>query len=299
MNIEEATKYVAKSRDRFPDAYDTQVLSFLADALREAQAAVVQMRKDAARVAEDATGRPEDFDAASADELLAARIMADTIAGAIRALPAPAARTYEDGVRDAAKIAHKAADGLRGRDCCTPERRFAREIEALLLPAPAVAPVAQKHDPDKGCAGCEHVHMVGGVLHGCAATTAYTVLSLAVVGGAPAESWCPKRAPVAAPKPGPTVCADCGAPAIHHDVKNRLHATLCCGSQRCCFFGCMGYATRPLDASDEKPVAFDAEKALVAMEQSIARRQHGPTPATRYEVYIAIQDALAAGRGAR
>jgi len=42
---------------------------------------------------------------------------------------------------------------------------------------------------------------------------------------------------------------------------------------------------------------FDAEAALVAMEQSIARRQHGPTPATRYEVYTAIQDALAAGRG--
>lgn len=62
-----------------------EAIDWLADALRESQAQTVQMREDAARVAEK-------------------------------------------------------AQRLRGRDCCEPEERIAKEIRAL--PAPAVAPVA-------------------------------------------------------------------------------------------------------------------------------------------------------------
>ncbi len=59
---------------------------------------------------------------------------AQTIADAIRALSAPAARTYEDGVRDAAKVATRTTCGKRC-DCCDTAHRIAYEIERLLSPA--------------------------------------------------------------------------------------------------------------------------------------------------------------------
>ena len=187
MTTEEALKIVPENYSVHGDV--ATALRVLADALREAQAQTVQMREDAARVAEDTIGRwgsgPHPF--------------AKKVGDAIRALPAPAARTYDDGVRDAAKIAHKAADGLRGRDCCTPERRVAREIEALLSPAPAVAPVEK---PD-GC--CKGPTPPGGCVMD--------------------RNGVCDLAPVAAPKPGPCpLCRNFGetrCPEIHDVIAAR------------------------------------------------------------------------------
>lgn len=127
-----------------------EALRTLADALREAQAAVVQMREDAAKIADGVLDGPLPAGAFA---------IAVRISKAIRSLPAPAARTYDDGVRDAAKavrsvetrIVHQRQEPITESDVLQIARdrseACAAAVERLLSPAPAVAPVAQKHDP--------------------------------------------------------------------------------------------------------------------------------------------------------
>lgn len=120
-------------------------LRVLADALREAQATVAQMREDAARVVmreaanyetaiQKAIGDPAQLDRWSdcRDELA-------ELAAEIRALPAPAARTYEDGVRD---CAGRIVQSVHERPCglCRADLYAVAAVEALLSPAPVAAP---------------------------------------------------------------------------------------------------------------------------------------------------------------
>lgn len=246
----------------------------LADALREAQAQTVQMREDAARVAEDATGRPEDFDAASADELLAARIMADTIAGAIRALPAPAARTYDDGVRDAARRVIEAVDACdreAERDPASqssaPKVRYINAIAALraalLSPAPAVAPVAAP----KPCPDCKHASHDGASCEHYDRPTPEST----------EEPWCHCDR---APKPGPAMAT------VTRDYTIRS----------------TDGSVRDADGLIVKP-PFDAEAALdAAREAARTGLDLNPTVEARQIAHLLhrmLSDALAAGRGAR
>jgi len=206
--------------------------------IAEAQAAVVQMREDAAKIADGVLDGPLPAGAFA---------IAVRISKAIRSLPAPAARTYDDGVRAALNaVRGVSVEGFLGspdgvaalmQDRC--EKAVAERMP--YSPAPAVAPVAAQ----------DH-----GTVTGSGHPRAKPTPDAPAFDPDDAHRFPFGPAPVAAPKPGPT--------KIVNEVGR---------------------------------APFDAEAALVAMEQSIARRQHGPTPATRYEVYTAIQDALAAGRG--
>ena len=113
--------------------------------IAEAQAAVVQMREDAAKIADGVLDGPLPAGAFA---------IAVRISKAIRSLPAPAARTYDDGVRDAAKavrsvetrIVHQRQEPITESDVLQIARdrseACAAAVERLLSPAPAVAPVA-------------------------------------------------------------------------------------------------------------------------------------------------------------
>lgn len=228
-----------------------EAIDWLADALREAQAQTVQMREDAARVAEKAQ-RLRGRDCCEPEE---------RIAKEIRALPAPAARTYDDGVRDAAKIAHKAADGLRGRDCCTPERRFAREIEALLSPAPAVATVAAPRPLHP--ADCAHdstpevsvPHMPDPC--GFVSDTNHVACPLPF-----GHAGWHRTPPVAAPKPGLT------------KIVNEV-------------------GRAPFDAEAALVAAREAARTGLDLNPTVEARQ------IAHLLHRMLSDALAAGRGAR
>ena len=102
--------------------------------IAEAQAAVVQMREDAAKIADGVLDGPLPAGAFA---------IAVRISKAIRSLPAPAARTYDDGVRECARIALRFGNDHPGASEAQRAYDFiGREIRALLSPAPAVAPVA-------------------------------------------------------------------------------------------------------------------------------------------------------------
>lgn len=97
----------------------------LADALREAEAQTVQMRE---------VVRQDHCDYGDACVLHKMKEVVST-------LPAPAVRTYEDGVRDAARVVRARSERTFGQQTTT-ANGYADAIEALLSPAPAVAPVA-------------------------------------------------------------------------------------------------------------------------------------------------------------
>ena len=131
MTTEEALKIANAPMGGHLITVSHEALRVLADALRESQAQTVQMREDAARVAEKAQ-RLRGRDCCEPEE---------RIAKEIRALPAPAARTYDDGVRDAAKAIRERSVQEFGRVSSVADQ-YAHAAEALLSPAPAVAPVA-------------------------------------------------------------------------------------------------------------------------------------------------------------
>lgn len=114
-------------------------LAVAAERIAALEGQVAAMREAAAKVAEhygDVTRGCETIKPGEA---------AQTIADAIRALPVPAARTYEDGVRDAAKAArahygptvHNAPEA---NPYAVGRRDAAERIEALLSPASAPTP---------------------------------------------------------------------------------------------------------------------------------------------------------------
>jgi len=177
MTPEEAKKRADELRD--VGDRDAVALRTLADALREAQAAVVQMREDAAKIADGVLDGPLPAGAFA---------IAVRISKAIRSLPAPAARTYDDGVRAALNaVRGVSVEGFLGspdgvaalmQDRC--EKAVAERMP--YSPAPAVAPVAApKPGPVRGpkrCPGCD------------------------VQEGLPCHGHCPDlRERVAAPKP--------------------------------------------------------------------------------------------------
>lgn len=137
MTPEEAKKRADELRD--VGDRDAVALRTLADALREAQAAVVQMREDAAKIADGVLDGPLPAGAFA---------IAVRISKAIRSLPAPAARTYDDGVRAALNaVRGVSVEGFLGspdgvaalmQDRC--EKAVAERMP--YSPAPAVAPVA-------------------------------------------------------------------------------------------------------------------------------------------------------------
>lgn len=145
MTIEEALKIAENPTGGHSVTRTFDAARVLADALRASQAQTVQMREDAALTVEDClrTG-------------LLTPGNVKTAAAQVRRLPlpAPAARTYDDGVRNRI-VAGIEADLLDRRgikhelakcDATVREeiRASWRQIidEALLSPAPAVAPVA-------------------------------------------------------------------------------------------------------------------------------------------------------------
>ena len=143
MTPEEAKKRADELRD--VGDRDAVALRTLADALREAQAAVVQMREDAAKIADGVLDGPLPAGAFA---------IAVRISKAIRSLPAPAARTYDDGVRDqwrkpmaqaGMEMNGLAVEVVHGRayvSLLDASAVLTRLRDALLSPAPAVAPVA-------------------------------------------------------------------------------------------------------------------------------------------------------------
>ena len=227
--------------------------------------AVAQMREDAAKIVDLHDWRDSCRVMGRAPTLL-------EIANEIRALPAPAARTYDDGVRDAAKavrsvetrIVHQRQEPITESDVLQIARdrseACAAAVERLLSPAPAVAPVDDRckalYPPTQGprCgrpAGHDGAHDSGDGT------------------GGPSVAWSDAVAPVAAPNPRVIV-----AP--------------------------------PIDFSEEdapKPVAFDAEAALVAAREAARTGlDRNPTVEARQIAHLLrrmLSDALAAGRGAR
>lgn len=241
MTLDEAKKVARDPWNKHEMHTLVEAVIALSDALRPAEGQVAAMREAAAQVAEDVAAQWSDVRARDVGACMTG------IAKAIRAMPAPAARTdspartYEDGVRDAAKavrsvetrIVHRRQELITEADVLRIARErseaCAQAVEALLSPASAPTPVVSP--------GCGAVQLSG---YPC------------------------------------TQARDHDGAHIARD-------------------GCGNVMVQWVD----KPKAFDAEAALVAMEQSIARRQHGPTPASRYEVYTAIQDGIAAGRGVK
>lgn len=152
MTPEEALKIAADPLGNPPHAV-IQAARVLADALRESQAQTVQMREDAALVADLEAAESDRLTVDGPDERFGWANIARgerLIAKAIRALPAPAARTYDDGVR--ACIAHverereryKSLQFVDGESTCI---ETGLGLERLLSPAPAVAPVAAPFVP--------------------------------------------------------------------------------------------------------------------------------------------------------
>ena len=92
-------------------------------------------------------------------------------------------RTF--GPDDSAEWEAVVKDGFNLADAFVAER----ERRAVVVnDAPEAKP---PHDPDRGCAGCEHYRPYDGVRpHRCVATGS-TLLSARVTEGAP--DWCPKR----------------------------------------------------------------------------------------------------------
>lgn len=213
-------------------------LRVLQNALREAQAQTVQMREDAARVADIARGG-----------VLSAGgfATADRIAKAIRALPAPVARTYDDARREGVQAAFDAVHRVSALPYMDSPRsafdaaRIMREacqdaIAALLSPAPAVAPVAQKHDLPE-CDDCDGKGGFDGY----------------------------------------------GKPSDHPSALRACES--CDGTGR----------VAPVAAP--KPVAFDAEKALVAQADQLRHAiGSGRQYVTVDDVLLAIEAGLDAGR---
>lgn len=175
-------------------------LRVLADALREAQAQTVQMRealKGALRRAAEHfdgclhCGEGEIVNGTTTPEHRAAcwYYRAERLVDG--ALPAPAARTYEDGVRECARIALRFGNDHPGASEAQRAYDFiGREIRALLSPAPAVAPVDDRckslYPPTQGprCgrpAGHDGAHDSGDGT------------------GGPSVAWSDAVAPVAAP----------------------------------------------------------------------------------------------------
>lgn len=251
MTPEEAKKRADELRD--VGDRDAVALRTLADALREAQAAVVQMREDAAKIADGVLDGPLPAGAFA---------IAVRISKAIRSLPAPAARTYDDGVRDqwrkpmaqaGMEMNGLAVEVVHGRayvSLLDASAVLTRLRDALLSPAPAVAPVAQKTVRTSTC--CLGPMIPPG---GCAFDTN---------GTCDRPKWTDAVAPVAVPKPRVIV-----APPIDFSEE---------------------------DAPDEKPVAFDAEAALVAARDVVA---DWTDPVRADDLLSVIDAALAAGRGAR
>lgn len=251
MTPEEALK-VVDDRARYSMAdVAREALRVLADALREAQAQTVQMTTQIA-------------------DLSACMV------------PLPAARTYDDGVRDAAKAAGWMAEKLRGTVAGEGARSAVGAIEALLSPAPAVAPVAAPRPLHP--ADCAHdstpevsvPHMPDSC--GFVSDTNHVACPLPF-----GHAGWRQTPPVAAPKPGPTTFTDAtgtkwSAPAEHAPQVVR-------------------------GVSDYPSVAkrFDAEAALVAMRDHLFVKNAAvfPTPEADLVLFYALEAGLAAGRGAR
>lgn len=125
-------------------------LAVASDRITALEPQVAAMREQAAQVAErygDVTRGCETIKPGEA---------AQTIADAIRALPVPAARTYEDGVRDALDAAKESESCMYGEEA-KGARWVVEKIAALISPASAPTPqplpgvCPQCRDPE--CAG--------------------------------------------------------------------------------------------------------------------------------------------------
>lgn len=272
MTIEEALKIVPENYSVHGDV--ATALRVLQGALRAAEGQVVAMREAAARVADRQAKVSRAYAAAPGQRdqqgWLDTAEAEEEIAEMIRALPAPAARTYEDGVRaclDA--VRGVSVEGFLGspegvaalmQDRC--ERAVAERMPDS--PAPAVAPVANDR--------CRM--LVGPNRDRCTKPECHASECAWV--GADASAWREDVAPVVAPKPGPATFAQSE---------------------------CMRCGSRAPGMHDCTPVAFDAEAALVAAREAARTGlDRNPTVEARQIAHLLhrmLSDALAAGRGAR
>lgn len=229
MTLNEAEMIEARGNTEYAKTDEQQALTVLRDALREAQAQTVQMTTQIA-------------------ELSACMV------------PLPAARTYDDGVRDAAKAIRDQAIRTFGKPT-TVANGYAEVVESLLSPAPAVAPVAAPRPLHP--ADCAHdstpevsvPHMPDSC--GFVSDTNHVACPLPF-----GHAGWHRTPPVAAPKPGPEIVA-------------------------------VSSFTPPFDA--EAALA----QMLAGMDREINMACHGRSPITTGILHDLIAAGLAAGRGAR
>lgn len=291
MTTEEALKVAADPLGNPPHAV-IQAARVLADALREAQARCVRLSETRhAMFAAVLPGKAMRDDkvgqvkwAVSEFERRIAEAQAQTVQmrevvrqdhcdygdacvlhkmkEVVSTLPAPAARTYDDGVRDAAKAVRDQAIRTFGKLSAVADH-YARVVEALLSPAPAVAPVAQN----------------------------------TVTGGWKMEATQTFPAPVAAPKPA-TEADRLEAEILLAERTVRERRGMPDHIAACEAFARDARPKLAMMRAAEKPAAFDAEAALVAMRWAFDTA-HDQIEVTVVDVRSAIDAGLAAGRGAR